>query len=193
MKRRIIVLTRTRLLITLIILIGVMAPLLMLSYTTPVGKMTMDETKMMTYSSQKEGVKFAYPSGWSIRTERDYSGEEIIESVRFISPDQAAHGFVQVMKLNQPIPEYIDQAKKSMAPGADSLQFSKTVNEDKKGFVLSYKQGTAYSRSVAVEYFFEKGEKVYRFAYYYPEIKKEKYQPLFEAMLESLKLPDSNQ
>lgn len=189
MNRRIIVLTKAKLLITVVMLIGVMAPLFMASYGTPVGKVIVEETKLMTYSSQREGVKFAYPSGWSIRTERDYSGGEIIESISFISPDQAAHGFVQVMKLNKPIPEYVSQAEKSMAPGFDSMQFRQTVNGDKQGFVLSYKRGVAYERSVAVEYFFKKGEKVYRFAYFYPEIAAEQYQPVFEAMLGSLKLP----
>lgn len=191
MSRKIIVLTKSRLLITLIVLIGVMAPLLTVSYTTPVGKVVTDkETKMMTYSSQQEGVKFDYPNGWSIRTERDYSGGEIIESISFISPEQAAHGFVQVMKLNKPIPEYVSQAEKNMAPGFDSLHFRQTVNGDKQGFVLSYKRGVAYSRSVAVEYYFKKGEKVYRFAYYYPEIAQDRYKEVFEAMLGSLVLPE---
>jgi hypothetical protein len=189
MNRRIIVLTKAKLLITVVMLIGVMAPLLMASYRTPVSKVIVEETKLMTYSSQREGVKFAYPSGWSIRTERDYSGGEIIESISFISPDQAAHGFVQVMKLNKPIPEYVSQAEKSMASGFDSMQFRQTVNGDKQGFVLSYKRGVGYERSVAVEYFYKKGEKVYRFAYFYPEIAAEQYQPVFEAMLGSLKLP----
>ena len=189
MNRRIIVLTKSRLLITLILLIGVMGPLLMASYRTPVDQVTTMEMKMMTYSSEREGIKFAYPIGWSIRTERDYSGGEIIESISFISPDQAAHGFVQVMKLNKPIPEYISQAEKSMAPGFDSLEFKQTLQGDRQGFVLSYRRGVAEARSVAVEYFFKKGEKVYRFAYFYPEIIADQYEPVFEAMLASLKLP----
>lgn len=190
MNRTIIVLTKGRIYITLFVLIGIMAPLLTASYTIPAGKVTVEETKMMTYSSQKEGVRFDYPEGWSIRTERDYSGGEIIESISFISPDQAAHGFVQVMKLNKPIPEYVSQAEKSMAPGYDSMQFRQTVNGDKQGFVLSYKRGVAYARSVTVEYFYKKGEKVYRLSYYYPEIHEEKYLPLFEAMVKSLSLPE---
>ena len=189
MYRRIIVLTKSKLLITLVMLVGVMAPLLTVSYRTPVGEVVGNEPKMMTYSSEREGLKFAYPDKWSIRTERDYSGGEIVESISFISPDQAAHGFVQVMKLNKPIPEYVSQAEKSMAPGFDSLSFRQTVNGDRQGFVLSYKRGVADARSVAVEYFFKKGEKVYRFAYFYPEIAADQYKPLFEAMLVSLTLP----
>ena len=189
MNRRIIVLTKNRLLITLILLIGVMGPLLMASYRTPADQVATMEAKMMTYSSEREGIKFAYPSGWAIRTERDYSGGEIIESISFMSPDQAAHGFAQVMKLNKPIPEYISQAEKSMAPGFDSLEFKQTLQGERQGFVLSYRRGVGEARSVAVEYFFKKGEKVYRFAYFYPEIIADQYEPVFEAMLGSLKLP----
>jgi hypothetical protein len=183
------VLTKSKLLVTLIMLVGVMAPLLAVSYMTPVGEVTGNETKMMTYSSEREGVKFAYPDGWLIRTERDYTGGEIIESISFTSPDQAAHGFVQVMKLNKPIPDYVSQAEKSMAPGFDSLNFRQTVKGERQGFVLSYKRGVGDARSVAVEYFFKKGEKVYRFGYFYPDIRAEQYKPLFEAMLGSLILP----
>lgn len=189
MAQRIIVLTKQRLIITLIMLIGVMGPLFVASYGTSVDPVTGTESKMMNYFSEREGVKFTYPDGWSIRTERDYSGGEILESISFISPDQAAHGFAQVMKLNKPIPEYVSQAEKSMASGFDSLDFRQTVNGDKQGFVLSYKRGVADARTVAVEYFFKKGEKVYRFSYFYPEIVADEYRPVFEAMLASFELP----
>lgn len=194
MTRRIIVLTKKRLLITLVMLVGIMGPLLAASYGSMADRVTGEEmnspkVEMKQYSSEREGVKFAYPNGWSIRTERDLSGGEILETISFMSPDQSVHGFVQVMKLNKPIPEYVSQAQKSMVPGFDSLDFKQTVNGDKQGFVLSYKRGVGYARSVAVEYFFKKGEKVYRFSYFYPEIVAEQYQPIFAGMFKSLVLP----
>lgn len=194
MARKIILLTRNRLLITLVMLVGIMGPLLAASYGSATDQVTGQDlnrpkTKMMQYSSEREGVKFAYPNGWSIRTERDLSGGEVLETISFMSPDPGVHGFFQVMKLNKPIPEYVSQAEKSMVPGFDSLQFKQTVKGAKQGFMLSYKRGVGYARSVAVEYFFKKGEKVYRFSYYYPEIVADQYQPVFDEMLNSLVLP----
>lgn len=188
MKKKFVVLSRSKLLFTLVILVGVLAPLLAVSYWTPVDQVTVREAGYAEYSSERHGFKFSYPLGWSIRTERDFSGGEILESVSFNSPDKVAHGFVQVMQLAIPIPEYISRAEKNMVPGFDSLEFKPTVSGDRQGFVLSYKRGSGDARAVAYEYFFKKKEKVFRFSYFYPEGRADQYTPIFETMLTSLSL-----
>ncbi|MHB9096127.1 MAG: PsbP-related protein [Eubacteriales bacterium] len=189
MKGRIVVLAKRKLIFTVVLLLGVMCPLLMASYRAPVDEVTGQGIKMLNYSSEKEGITFKYPQGWSLRSEKDYTGGEIIESVSFASPDQAAHGFVQIMRLAKPIPEYIRDAEKSMAPGFDSLEFKQTVSGQKQGFVLFYKRGSGDARNVASEYFFKNQDKVYRFSYFYPEGIADQYSKVFEDMLESFTLP----
>ncbi len=183
MKGRIVLLGRKKLFWSLVVVLVTVCPIMVASYIVPAEDVTGPAGQMLTYRSDKEGIKFSYPQGWLLRTERDFTGAEIIESVSFISPDRTAHGFVQVMKLAKSIPDYISDAEKSMAPGYDSLDFRQTAVGDRQGFVLSYKRGTGDARTVATEYFFKKNEKVYRFSCFYPEGMADQYAKQFEEML----------
>lgn len=193
MNKRIVVLTRNKLIFTMVLLVGVMCPLLVASYLTPVTDVSGKDAKMLTYRSERGKFNFDYPQGWLLRSERDYSGGEIQESVTFASPDQLAHGFAQVMQLARPIPEYIRESEKNMAPGYDSFEFKQLPAGSRQGYLLAYKRGTGEARNVAAEYFFKNNETVYRFCYYYPEGMSEQYTPIFAKMLESLTLPGEQQ
>ncbi len=188
MSGKLIVLTRQKLMWTVVMLFGVMGPLLVASYKTPVQDVTGQVGKMLTYSSEREGITFNYPLGWAIRTERNFGGE-ILESTSFASPDKTVHGFVQVMEFPKPVPEYIAEAQKNMVSGYDSLEFKETTAGDKQGYVLTYKRGTGDTRSAATEYFFTRNKKVYRFSYFFPERLAEQYEKDFEEMLGSFNLP----
>lgn len=188
MSGRLIVVGRKKIIWTLALLAGVMAPLMFAAYTVPVVQVTDPEAAMMTYTSEKEGFKFLYPQGWLLRTEKYFTGD-IAESVSFSNSDGSAHGFVQVMLLKKPIPEYIAEAQKNMVPGYDSLQFSTKTIGDKDGYMLAYARGSGDARSIAAEYFFRQNEKVYRFSCFYPEQQAERYQKIFKEMLDSLTLP----
>ncbi len=189
MSGKLVVLGRKKLLWTIALLAFVVAPLMVVTYSVPVVQISDNEAEMMmTYSSEKEGVKFIYPQGWLLKTEK-YSDGDISENVTFSNPDGSAHGFVQVMLLKQPIPEYIGQAQKSMAPGYDSLQFSTKKVGEKSGYMLAYARGTGDARIIAAEYFFRQNEKVYRFSCFYPESQAEQYQKIFKEMLISLSYP----
>ncbi len=188
LRRKMVVLGKRKMLWTAVLLIGVMGPLFAASYTVPVQDVTGQAEKMLTYRSDREGIELAYPPDWLLRTERNYGGE-IIETVSFTSPDQAAHGFVQVMQLGRPVPEYIREAEKRMVPGYDSLEFKQTTAGDKAGWALSYKRGSGAARTVAAEYFFERPKKVYRFSCFYPETGAEEYAGIFDKMLAGFKLP----
>lgn len=193
MGRKMVVLGKKKLFWTFVALLGVVVPLMLVSYHIPVDDVAGQGGKMLTYSSEKEGFKFDYPQEWLLRTERDFSGGEIIESITFCSPDRKATGTVQVLKLTKPIPEYILESKERMAPGYDSLQLKEEKNDVRQGFVLSYKRGAGTSRTVSREYFFKKGEKVYRFSCNYPEADAKKYQKVFIEMVEGLILPEEEQ
>lgn len=186
MKRALIILGKRKLIWTVAMVLGVMCPLLAASYYLPAADVAGDAAKMLTYSSEAEGLRFDYPQDWVLRTEKDYSGGEILENVTFVSPDKKAHGFAQVMKLSCPVPEYVLESQKSMDPGYDSLNFRQEMKGSKQGFVLSYSRGSGEARLNATEYFFQKGEKVYRFSFFYPETQQEQYTRLIDEMLESL-------
>lgn len=188
MSGKLIVLGRKKIIWTIALLAGVMVPLMFAAYTVPVTQVIDPGAAMMTYTSEKEGVKFVYPQGWLLRTEKYFTGD-IAESVNFSNPDGSAHGFVQVMLLKKPIPEYIAEAQKNMAPGYDSLQFSTKKIGDKEGYMLAYARGSGDARSIAAEYFFRQDEKVYRFSCFYPEPQADQYQKIFKEMLNSLELP----
>ena len=192
MSGRLIVLGRQKIIWTFVLLTGVMVPLLFAAYTVPVTQVTDPGTVMMTYTSEKEGIKFLYPQGWLLRTEKYFTGD-IAESVNFSNPDNSAHGFVQVMVLKKPIPEYIAEAQKNMAPGYDSLQFSTKKIGNKDGYMLAYGRGSGDARSIAAEYFFRQNEKVYRFSCFYPEPQAEQYQKIFKEMLNSLTFPQAKE
>jgi len=185
MQGKIVVLGKKKLIFTLAVLLGVVVPLMAVSYYAPVEDVAGKVYDAVTYSSEGQGISFNYPQGWLIRVEKDYSGGEILEHVSFRSPDRAAHGFVQVMKLNQGIPEYVQEAKKSMTPGYDSLKFKKTNVGDRTGFVLSYRRGSGDARMTALEYFFSKDGKIYRFSCFYPEKMDDRYAVTFGEMLAS--------
>ncbi|PKM80632.1 MAG: hypothetical protein CVU89_12925 [Firmicutes bacterium HGW-Firmicutes-14] len=190
MAGRLIVLGRKKLIWTAVMVIGVMMPLMVASYRVAVEDAAGTVGQVLTYSSEKEGFKFAYPQGWLLRVEKDFSGGEILENVTFACPEQTAHGFVQVMKLGKTIPEYIEDSKKAMAPGYDSLKFGKTKANGQDGYLLTYGRGQGDLRITAVEHFFERGEKVYRFSYFYRADSKERYLENLEEMLQSFVLPD---
>lgn len=191
MRRKLVVVGKRKLVWTVMMLIAVIVPLMVASYTAPVANVT-NPTKMLTYSSEREGIKFDYPQGWLLRTEQFYSGD-IIEIISFSSPDGLAHGFVQVMKLSKSIPDFIAETQKSMVPGYDSLQFSQKTINNKEGYLLAYMRGSGDSRAVAAEYFFRENEKVYRFSCFYPELQVEQNQKLFKEMLLSFKYPGGAQ
>lgn len=188
MSSRLVVLGKKKLLWTLVMVFGIIAPLMVWSYNIPVTKVSDPEAAMMTYSSDKEGIKFNYPQGWLIRTEKYFSGD-VAENVSFSNSDNTAHGFVQVMILRKPIPEYITEAQKNMVPGYDSLQFSTKNIAGKNGYMLAYARGSGDVRTIAAEYFFRQNEKVYRFSCFYPEAQAEKYQKIFKEMLLSYSFP----
>jgi len=192
-KRKIMVLLGSKkMLWTLVVLLGVLLPLFVASYRLPVEDVTGRTERMLTYSSDGEGFKFSYPRSWLLRTEKNYSGGEIVEHVSFADADQTGHGFIQVMVLKKPIPDYIQESEKTMVPGYDSLELKQTAVGDKQGYVLSYKRGTGAARTVATEYFFQKGDKVYRFSYFYPESQAEQYSRVFEEMVRGFILPDKS-
>lgn len=188
MKRKMIVLGRKKLIWTAVMLFGVILPLMVLSYNVPVGQVSGEGLKMLTYTSEKEGFSFSYPMGWLLRTEKNYTGD-VCETVSFSSPDAKASGFTQVMVLSNTIPEYVLKAKEQMVPGYDSFQFGPKSVGDKNGYLLAYMRGNGDARSVAAEYFFKSGKKVYRFSCFYPEIEAEKYAKLFTEMLNSFNFP----
>ncbi|HWI54441.1 MAG TPA: PsbP-related protein [Desulfobacteria bacterium] len=188
MSGKLVVLGRKKLLWTFALLAFVVAPLMVATYSVPVAEVSDPEAKMTTYTSEKEGVKFNYPQGWLLRTEK-YSEGDISETVTFSNPEGSVHGFVQVMLLKQPIPEYIGQAQKSMAAGYDSLQFSTKKIGEKSGYMLAYARGTGDARTIAAEYFFRQNEKVYRFSCFYPDSQAEQYQKIFKEMLVSYSYP----
>lgn len=192
MSGKLIVLGRKKIMWTLVLLTGVMVPLLFAAYTVPVAQVTDPGTVMMTYTSEKEGFKFLYPQGWLLRTEKYFTGD-IAESVSFSNPDATANGYVQVMLLKKPIPEYIAEAQKNMVPGYDSLQFSTKKIGNKDGYMLAYGRGSGDARKIAAEYFFRQNEKVYRFSCFYPEPQAEQYQKIFKEMLNSLTFPKTNE
>lgn len=193
MGGKIVVLGKRKLLWTVLILVGVMGPLFAASYRLPVLGTAGQAGKMLTYGPDREGIKFDYPQDWTLRTERYYPGDsnkgDIIASVSFMSPDQTAHGFAQVMQLGRPVAEYIRAAREHMAPGYDSLHFGETNTGGKPGYIFTYKRGTGGARTVAEEYFYQAGEKVYRFSCFYPEISAEQYTKYFDHMLASFCFP----
>lgn len=192
MSSKLIVLGRKKIIWTIVLLAGVIVPLMFAAYTVPVTQVTDPGAAMMTYTSEKEGIKFLYPQGWLLRTEKYFTGD-ISESVSFSNPDGSAHGFVQVMLLKKPIPEYIADAQKNMAPGYDSLQFSSKKIGEKEGYMLAYARGSGDARIIAAEYFFRQNEKVYRFSCFYPEPQAEQYQKTFKEMLNSLTFPKAQE
>lgn len=185
MSRRLILVGRKKLIWTFVMLLGVILPLLVVSYRMPVEDVVGPVSQMLSYSSEKEGFSFKYPQGWFLRSEKNYSGGEIMESVDFSNTEQLAHGFVQVMHLSKTIPEYIKETRENMAQNYDSLQFKETTVNGNKGYMLAYRHGTGEKRLVGAEYFFPKNEKVYRFSCFYPESQAEQYVKIFGEMLKS--------
>ena len=70
MSGKLIVLGRKKLLWTVALLAFVVAPLMFATYSVPVMQVSDPEDKMMMYTFEKEGVKFNYPLGWLLRTEK---------------------------------------------------------------------------------------------------------------------------
>ncbi|WP_418790584.1 PsbP-related protein [Phosphitispora sp. TUW77] len=188
MKRSLVILVKRRLIWTVIVFVGVMCPLLAVSYYIPTADVAGDAANMLIYSSDSEGFSFSYPRNWVLRTERDYSSEAIIENVTFESPDKKAYGLMQVMKMSGTVPEYVLKYQKKMVPGYDSLSFRQEMKGDKQYFILGYSRGSGAARLDAEEYFFQNGEKVYRFSFFYPEAQQKQYAGLVHTMLESLTL-----
>lgn len=187
MRRTMVVLGRKKLLFSAAMILGVLVPLLVASYNIPVEDVAGQSAKMMNYLSEGEGFSFDYPQGWLIRVEKDYSGGEILENVAFWNSDHSAHGFVQVMKLAKTIPDYVQEARKTMRTGIDSLQFRKTSLNGKEGYILTYKRGRGNARSIAAEYFFEQKGKVFRFSCFYPEALDDEYAKVFTDMLDTFR------
>ncbi len=186
MKKALFILGKRKLIWTVVMVVGVMFPLLAASYYIPAAGVAGDAAKMLTYTSEGEGFAFSYPQNWTLRTEKDYSGGEVLENVTFVSPDKKAHGSVQVIKISGSVPEYVLEFQKSMAQGYDSLHFRQEKTGSKQGYVLTYSRGRGEARQKAIEYFFQNGEKVYRFSFVYPETRQEQYSRLVGEMAESL-------
>lgn len=189
MKRKMIVLGKKKLIWTAIMLFGVMLPLMVVSYNVPVGPVAVESTKMLDYNSEAEKISFSYPQGWLLRTEK-YSSGDVRENISFWNSDGKASGFVQVMEIAVTIPEYVLAAKEKMVQGFDSFNFGPKTIGNKSGYMLAYMRGTGEARSVAAEYFFKSGKKVYRFSCFYPEIEAEKYTKVFTEMLNSFTFPE---
>lgn len=193
MSGKIVIIRWRKLVLTFVVLAAVMGPLFAAGYRADVLGTTGQAGKMLTYGPDREGIKFNYPQDWTLRVERYYPGDgvkgEIIESVSFISPDQASHGYAQVMQLGKPVAEYIRAAQEHMAPGYDSLQFVETNAGGKQGYLFTFKRGTGSARMIAEEYFYQAGEKVYRFSCFYPEISAGQYSKYFDEMLASFCFP----
>ena len=123
-----------------------------------------------TYISLKGKFAFDYPSIFTL-VEKEFQDSEIQYHVDFKDTQGIIHGFVQVWDLPYSLKDFLENSTANSTLSYKHFKSKELDIDDKRGYLWDYTVLSDADNSYykGMEFFFKKGDSMYRISYFVPE------------------------